>query len=150
MPHQLSKYLSFHCSHKAQEATPLLYAVDKYVAVANTVTDPDGSEEPTTEEPTTAPAADTTYVVAGTENLTGVTVSEVRVSPDLSLAKTYVSIFPSAKAEEVMKLLNDNVKALRGELGHQVAKQLRIVPEIVFYLDTSLDYAEHIDELLKK
>ena len=79
-----------------------------------------------------------------------VTVSEVRVSPDLSLAKTYVSIFPSAKAEEVMKLLNDNVKALRGELGHQVAKQLRIVPEIVFYLDTSLDYAEHIDELRKK
>lgn len=81
---------------------------------------------------------------------TMVTVSEVRVSPDLSLAKTYVSIFPSAKAEEVMKLLNDNVKALRGELGHQVAKQLRIVPEIVFYLDSSLDYAEHIDELLKK
>lgn len=79
-----------------------------------------------------------------------VTVSEVRVSPDLSLAKTYVSIFPSAKAEEVMKTLNDNVKTLRGELGHLVAKQLRIVPEIVFYLDTSLDYAEHIDELLKK
>ena len=42
------------------------------------------------------------------------------------------------------------VKALRGELGHQVAKQLRIVPEIVFYLDSTLDYAEHIDELLKK
>ena len=79
-----------------------------------------------------------------------VTVSEVRVSPDLSLAKTYVSIFPSAKAEEVMKILNDNVKALRGELGHLVAKQLRIVPEIVFHLDSSLDYAEHIDELLKK
>ena len=79
-----------------------------------------------------------------------VTVSEVRVSPDLSLAKTYVSIFPSAKAEEVMKTLNDNIKVLRGELGHLVAKQLRIVPEIVFYLDTSLDYAEHIDELLKK
>ena len=79
-----------------------------------------------------------------------VTVSEVRGSPDLSLAKTYVSIFPSAKAEEVMKTLNDNIKVLRGELGHLVAKQLRIVPEIVFYLDTSLDYAEHIDELLKK
>lgn len=79
-----------------------------------------------------------------------ITVSEVRVSPDLSLAKTYVSIFPSAKAENVMRILNDNVKALRGELGHRVAKQLRIVPEIVFYLDSSLDYAEHIDELLKK
>ena len=63
-----------------------------------------------------------------------VTVSEVRVSPDLSLAKTYVSIFPSAKAEEVMKTLNDNIKVLRGELGHLVAKQLRIVPEIVFIL----------------
>ncbi len=65
---------------------------------------------------------------------TMVTVSEVRVSPDLSLAKTYVSIFPSAKAEEVMKTLNDNIKVLRGELGHLVAKQLRIVPEIVFIL----------------
>ena len=79
-----------------------------------------------------------------------VTVSEVRVSPDLSLAKTFVSIFPSDKAETVMKMLNDDMKTIRGELGHKVAKQLRIVPEIVFYLDTTLDYAEHIDELLKK
>lgn len=79
-----------------------------------------------------------------------VTVSEVRVSPDLSIAKTYVSIFPSAKAEEVMRILNENVRIYRGELGHLVAKQLRIVPEIDFYLDTTLDYAEHIDALLKK
>ena len=78
-----------------------------------------------------------------------VTVSEVRVSPDLSVAKTYVSIFPSAKADEVMGILNENVRAYRGELGHRIGKQLRIVPEIVFYLDTSLDYAEHIDQLLK-
>ena len=78
-----------------------------------------------------------------------VTVSEVRVSPDLSLAKTYVSIFPSAKAEEVMGILNENVRTYRGELCHKVAKQLRIVPELVFYLDTSLDYAEHIEQLLK-
>ena len=79
-----------------------------------------------------------------------VTVSEVRVSPDLSLAKVFVSIFPSAKADAVMLLLQDNVRALRGELGRLVAKQLRIVPELTFLLDTSLDYAEHIDELLKK
>ncbi len=79
-----------------------------------------------------------------------VTVSEVRVSPDLSIAKTYVSIFPSTKAEEVMKILNDNLKSLRGELGRKVGAQLRIVPEIDFYLDSTLDYAEHIDELLKK
>jgi ribosome-binding factor A len=79
-----------------------------------------------------------------------VTVSEVRVSPDLSVAKVYVSVFPSDKQEFVMQWLEENNKALRGELGHQVAKQFRIVPELVFYLDTTLDYAEHIEELLKK
>ena len=79
-----------------------------------------------------------------------VTVSDVRVSPDLSLAKVFVSIFPSEKAEAVMQTLQDNVRAYRGELGRIVAKQLRIVPELAFLLDTSLDYAEHIDELLKK
>ena len=79
-----------------------------------------------------------------------VTVSEVRVSPDLSIAKTYVSIFPSSKAEDVMGILNENMRELRGALGRRVGKQLRIVPEIVFYLDTTLDYAEHIEELLKK
>ena len=79
-----------------------------------------------------------------------VTVSEVRVSPDLSVAKAYVSVFPSEKQESVMAILEENNKALRGELGRAVGKQLRIVPELVFYLDTSLDYAEHIEQLLKK
>lgn len=79
-----------------------------------------------------------------------VTVSEVRISPDLSIAKVYVSIFPSNRQEDVMKQLEDEKKHLRGELGHLVAKQLRIVPDLYFYLDTTLDYAEHIDELLKK
>lgn len=79
-----------------------------------------------------------------------VTVSEVRISPDLSVAKVYVSIFPSAKQEAVMKTLQVENKSIRGELGRKVAKQLRIVPDIDFYLDTTLDYAEHIDELLKK
>lgn len=79
-----------------------------------------------------------------------VTVSGVKVSPDLSVAKVYVSIFPSAKADAVMKNLNENVRTYRGELGAKVAKQLRIVPELVFYLDSSLDYVEHIEELLKK
>ncbi len=79
-----------------------------------------------------------------------VTVSEVRISPDLSIAKVYVSIFPSEKQGVVMGILKDNMKALRGELGRKVGKQLRIVPELAFYLDTSIDYAEHIEELLKK
>ena len=79
-----------------------------------------------------------------------VTVSEVRISPDLSIAQVYTSIFPSDKAEKVMRILEEEKKAIRGELGRQVASQLRIVPELDFYLDSTLDYAEHIDELLKK
>ena len=79
-----------------------------------------------------------------------VTVSEVRISPDLSVAKVYVSIFPSEKQEDVMKTLQVENKSIRGELGRKVAKQLRIVPDIDFYLDSTLDYAEHIDELLRK
>ncbi len=79
-----------------------------------------------------------------------VTVSEVRVSPDLSVANVYVSIFPSAKSEAAMEVLDENARAIRGELGRLVAKQFRIVPELTFHLDSSLDYAEHIDELLKK
>ncbi len=79
-----------------------------------------------------------------------VTVSEVRVSPDLSVAKVFVSIFPSERQEAVMQILEENVRALRGELGHVVGRQFRIIPELVFQLDTTLDYAEHIESLLKK
>ena len=79
-----------------------------------------------------------------------VSVSGVKISPDLSVAKVYVSVFPSDKAEGVMGALEENGKALRGELGSKMGKQLRIVPEIIFYLDSSLDYVEHIEELLKK
>ena len=79
-----------------------------------------------------------------------VSVSGVKVSPDLSIAKIYISVFPSEKAEAVMAVLDENSRALRGELGAKVGKQLRIVPEITFYLDSSLDYVEHIEELLKK
>ena len=79
-----------------------------------------------------------------------VSVSCVKVSPDLSVAKIYVSVFPSDKAEAVMAVLQENCRALRGELGGKMGKQLRIVPEIGFFLDNSLDYVEHIEELLKK
>lgn len=79
-----------------------------------------------------------------------VTVSEVRISPDLSIAKVFVSIFPSEKQGAVMQILEENKKSIRGELGREVSSQLRIVPDIDFLLDTSLDYAAHIDELLRK
>ena len=74
-----------------------------------------------------------------------VTVSEVRVSPDLSFAKVFVSIFPSAKGDQAMEILQNSVKQIRGELGRLVGKQFRIVPEIAFYRDNTLDYVEHID-----
>ena len=79
-----------------------------------------------------------------------VTVSEVRISPDLSVARVYVSIFPSEKQSQVMALLSEQNRSLRGALGGMIGKQLRIVPELDFCLDPSLDYAEHIEELLRK
>ncbi|MEG0517259.1 MAG: ribosome-binding factor A, partial [Bacteroidales bacterium] len=65
-------------------------------------------------------------------------------------AKVYISIFPSEKAHTALTIIQGMVKQIRGELGRIVAKQLRIVPEIAFFLDNTLDYADHIDELLKK
>lgn len=79
-----------------------------------------------------------------------VSVSGVKITPDLSQAKIYVSIFPSSKSEKVMEIIGGQTRALRGELGRRVGKQLRIVPELQFFLDDSLDYVEHIEELLKK
>ncbi len=79
-----------------------------------------------------------------------VSVSTVRISPDLSVARGYLSVFPSERAEEIVKNINANVKSVRYELGTRVRHQLRIIPELKFFVDDSLDYAEHIDELLKK
>lgn len=79
-----------------------------------------------------------------------VSVSAVRISPDLSVCRVYLSIFPSNRGEEIIKNINDNVKAVRYELGQRLRFQLRIIPELKFFVDDSLDYIEHIDELLKK
>jgi len=79
-----------------------------------------------------------------------VSVSAVRVSPDLSVAKVYLSIFPSEKGEELLKSIEKNKKALRYDLGQIVRTQLRRIPELAFFLDDSLDYVENIDKLLKK
>lgn len=78
------------------------------------------------------------------------TVTTVRVSPDLGLAKIYLSIFPSDKSEETLEKITDNTPRIRNELGSKVRKQLRIIPEIAFYLDDSLDYIDNIDSILNK
>lgn len=78
-----------------------------------------------------------------------VSVSTVRISPDLSVARAYLSIFPSERAEEIINNINANAKSIRYELGTRVRFQLRIIPELKFFIDDSLDYIERIDELLK-
>ena len=78
-----------------------------------------------------------------------VSVSVVRISPDMSYARAYLSVFPSERAEEIVKNINDNVKSIRYELGTRVRYQLRIIPELKFFVDDSLDYIEKIDSLLK-
>lgn len=79
-----------------------------------------------------------------------VSVTRCRVSPDLSICTAYLSIFPSAKGEEILRNITANEKTVRYELGTRVRNQLRIIPELRFFIDDSLDYIEHIDELLKK
>lgn len=78
-----------------------------------------------------------------------VSVSVVRISPDMSVARVYLSIFPSDKSQEIVKNINEHAKAIRYELGTRVRYQLRIIPELKFFVDDSLDYAEKIDNLLK-
>ena len=79
-----------------------------------------------------------------------VSVSRVRISPDLSVCRGYLSVFPSERGEEIVANINANVKSVRFELGKRVRHQLRIIPELKFFIDDSLDYIEHIDELLKQ
>ncbi|MBD5250279.1 MAG: 30S ribosome-binding factor RbfA [Duncaniella sp.] len=79
-----------------------------------------------------------------------VSVSAVRVSPDLSIAKAYLSIFPSEKSQEVLESIKRSAKTIRYELAQKVRFQLRKTPELSFYIDDSLDYLENIDRLLEE
>ena len=90
--------------------------------------------------------------VAQTRLMRGVlvSVSVCRISPDMSVCRVYLSVFPSEKAQEIVDNINANQKQVRYELGNRMRHQLRIIPELKFFVDDSLDYAEHIDELLKK
>jgi ribosome-binding factor A len=78
-----------------------------------------------------------------------ISVSVVRISPDMGYARIYLSVFPSEKSEEIVKNINANVKSVRYELGTRVRFQLRIIPELKFFVDDSLDYIDKIDSLLK-
>jgi ribosome-binding factor A len=77
-----------------------------------------------------------------------VSVTNVRMSPDLSLSKAYLSIFPSEKGKEILSNINSQKKSVRYQLGLRIGKQVRRIPELAFFLDDSLDYLDKIDHLL--
>ena len=79
-----------------------------------------------------------------------VSVTQVRVSPDLSICTAHLSIFPSERGEDIMEHINKTSAQIRYELGTRVRHQLRIIPELRFFIDDSLDYIDRIDELLKQ
>jgi ribosome-binding factor A len=79
-----------------------------------------------------------------------ITITVVRMSPDLSLAKVYLSIYPTTKTKETLDLMNADKKQIRLELGKKIRHQLRITPELAFFIDDSLDYLDKINTLLKK
>ncbi len=80
---------------------------------------------------------------------TMVTVTKVQISPDLSIAKVYLSIFSATKKQGIIERFRERSGEVRGILGNRVRHQLRIIPQLQFFIDDSLDYIEKIDELLK-
>ena len=86
------------------------------------------------------------------ESLRGVltTVTAVRVSPDLGYAKVYVSVFPCDKAQATLDIIEQQNKLIRGALGRRMRFQVKVIPELQFFIDDSLEYIENIDSLLKK
>jgi ribosome-binding factor A len=79
-----------------------------------------------------------------------ITVTTVRISPDLSSAKAYLSLFPVEDKKEFMEYINSIEGQIRYDLGKRIRHQLRKVPSLSFFLDDSLDYIENIDNLLKE
>jgi len=79
-----------------------------------------------------------------------ISVTQTKVSPDLSICTSYLSVFPSERATELLENINKNASQIRYELGTRVHNQLRIIPELRFHIDDSLDYIENIDRLLGK
>lgn len=84
----------------------------------------------------------------GISNLV-ITVSKVKVTTDLSIASVYLSIFPQDKAGELMNAIRTNTPLIKHDLSQRVRLQLRKVPNLVFYLDDSLEYIDQIDKALK-
>ncbi len=91
------------------------------------------------------------FLRKGTEYAPGkmISITRVRISPDLSYAKVYLSIYPSGNQNNILQSVQDRSATIRFDLGHKVRSQLRVVPEITFFIDDSLDYIDNINKLLK-
>ncbi|MBQ5737880.1 MAG: 30S ribosome-binding factor RbfA [Alistipes sp.] len=79
-----------------------------------------------------------------------VTVTAARVSPDLGYAKIYISVFPFNESQELLNKIKEEGWLVRKILGGRIRNQLKIVPELEFFIDDSLEYIENIDNLLHK
>jgi ribosome-binding factor A len=79
-----------------------------------------------------------------------ITVTVVRISPDLLIAKVYLSIYPSKNNENTLALIREHASEIRYELGNRIRHQVRKIPELNFFIDDSLDYIENIDRLLNE
>ena len=78
-----------------------------------------------------------------------VSITIVRLSPDLSFAKVYISVFPSENQEGILESVRVHLSKIRFELGQKIRNQLRLIPELAFFIDDSYDYIDNIDKLLK-
>jgi ribosome-binding factor A len=78
-----------------------------------------------------------------------ISVTEVRITSDLSLARCFLSIYPQEKSGIALDHIRRISKPIRGILGNKIAKQIRIIPDLEFNIDDSLNYLEKIDRLLK-
>ena len=78
-----------------------------------------------------------------------VSVTVVRISPDLSVARVYISVFGTEEKEALLNRMNQQAYAIRKKLGERIRNQMRKVPELKFFLDDSVDYSQQIDDLLK-
>lgn len=80
---------------------------------------------------------------------TFISIAEVRMSPDLSVAKIYVSMLLAKDKPAIVERLNVHKKEIRGDLGNKIGKQVRIIPELIFYLDEVEEKAIQIEEIIK-
>ena len=91
------------------------------------------------------------YLQRNGSEITGgkmVTVTVVRISPDLGVAKVYVSVFPGQQKEDDIQAISGKALMIRSVMGKRLRNQLKHIPEFIFYLDDSLDYIDRIDNLL--